>query len=297
MKWLAPAKINLSLRVLRKRDDGFHEIESLMVPLSLADELTVTLEESVPAGGPTLTCDDPTLPTDARNLAYRAAELFREHLDQALPAVRIHLAKRIPHGAGLGGGSSDAATVLLALNELCSGPFTRAQLAQMAAQLGSDVPFFIYQCAAICRGRGEDVALVSFGTTLRVLLIKPVFSVPTPWAYKRWLDSRELPGGFYQTQRFEWGELVNDLERPVFEKYLVLSDLKNWLLTQPEVAGALMSGSGSTMIAVLRGTGGCDDLLARVQARFGETWTCVCTTATSQPPGTSVAVAKPETTV
>ena len=281
MKWLAPAKINLSLRILGKREDGFHEIESLMVPLSLADELVVTLQENDAADNITLTCDDPTLPTNAGNLAFRAAELFRDGLDRSMPAVCINLTKRIPHGAGLGGGSSDAAGVLLALNQLCSEPFTSNQLAQMAARLGSDIPFFLYQSAAICRGRGEKVTPIDFDAKFHVLLIKPVFSIPTPWAYKRWLDSHELPGSFHQPQQFGWGELINDLERPVFEKYLVLSEIKNWLLTQTEVAGALLSGSGSTMIAVLHGTTADSALSARVQARFGEMWTCACTTVAS----------------
>lgn len=288
MKWFAPAKINLSLRVLGRRDDGFHEIETLMVPLTLADEVEVGWQPA-PAGpasaGIELTCSDPTLPTGPANLAYRAADLFRREAAPDLPPVRISLHKKIPHGAGLGGGSSDAAAVLLALDQLAATNLPLARLTTLAGQLGSDVPFFLHGGAAICRGRGESVQPVDFAGRLALLLLKPPFPVPTPWAYRRWRDSKNLPGVRYEPQRFVWGDLVNDLERPVFEKYLVLAELKTWLLEQPEVAGALLSGSGSTVLAVLRAKG--EDpgaLAARATGHFGELWTLSCETAVVNPP-------------
>ena len=277
MKWLAPSKINLSLRVLGRRDDGFHEIETLMAPITLADELT--LERTDAGAAPiTLVCSDPTLPIDHRNLAFRAAELFIERVCGPGHPVRLVLEKRIPHGAGLGGGSSDAATVLLALDEYCATHLTVARLAALAAELGSDVPFFIYRAAAMCRGRGERVEPVTLTDTLPLLLLKPSFPVPTPLAYQRWRGSWELPGVRYETQNFSWGELVNDLERPVFEKFFLLAEIKTWLLAQPEVAGALMSGSGSTSFAVLRSPEVAPALADRAAAEFGEVWMCVCST-------------------
>ncbi len=274
MKWLAPAKINLSLRVLGRRGDGFHEIETFMVPLDVADELTLDVADTAGAGGIELICSDPTLPTGPDNLAYRAAELFRTRLDREMPAVRITLTKNVPHGAGLGGGSSDAATVLLALNERLGAGLGVGELAAIAAELGSDVPFFVYRSAAVCRGRGELVEPTDFASKLPMVLFKPPFPIPTPWAYQRWRDSRELSGVRYTAQKFAWGELVNDLERPVFEKYLVLADLKTWLLQQPEVAGALLSGSGSTMFALLHGLGtNAAGLIDRARGQFGELWT------------------------
>ncbi len=277
MKWLAPAKINLSLRVLGRREDGFHEIETLMVPLDLADEITLEDTAAADANGIELVCSDPTIPTGPGNLAYRAAELFQARLGHAMPPVRIVLTKHVPHGAGLGGGSSDAATVLLALNEKTHAGLSTALLAEMAAELGSDVPFFVYRQAAICRGRGERIEPTNFDATLSLVLFKPEFPISTPWAYQRWRDSRELNGVLYSAQPFPWGELVNDLERPVFEKYLVLADLKTWLLQQPEVSGALLSGSGSTMFAVLRDTPiQADALIERARKNFGELWSCVC---------------------
>lgn len=282
MKWLAPAKINLSLRVLGRRPDGFHDIETLMVPLSLADEITVTrLDHQRDHGDKRieLTCSDPTLPTGPENLAYRAVEIFLAHTRQ-MGSVGVELNKRVPHGAGLGGGSSDAATVLLALDEMFETHLERSTLLELAARLGSDVPFFIQRGPAICRGRGERVESNPFDASLSLLLLKPEFPVPTPWAYSRWRNAHELPGVRYAGQNFLWGELVNDLERPVFEKYLPLAAMKMWLLEQPEVAGALMSGSGSTVFAVLHegAVSGVATLEGRAKEMFGSVWTCSCTT-------------------
>ncbi len=272
MRFLAPAKINLSLRVLGKRPDGFHEIQSLMTPLSLADEIDIERQDS---GGIAFTCDDPLLPTGEANLAYRAAKLFCERGGFA-PDLSVALKKKVPHGAGLGGGSSDAAAVLLGLNKMFEAGLTREALAALAAELGSDVPFFIWESAALCRGRGETVSPVALEEGPPLVLLKPPFGVPTPWAYSRWRDAKEIPGIPYAAQVFPWGELVNDLERPVFEKYIFLAFLKRWLLAQPETAGALMSGSGSTVFALARDEPGAAALERRAGAEFEGLWTCVC---------------------
>ena len=285
MKWLAPAKINLSLRVLGRRPDGFHALETRMVPLDLADEIVLEPMDRPPFAGNghfELRCSDPTLPTGMDNLALRAAELFRARAAVPLPRTRIVLRKNIPHGAGLGGGSSDAAAVLLALNESFPAGLGVEDLAHLAAELGSDVPFFLYRSAAVCRGRGELVEPVAFAHAVPLLLLKPPFPVPTPWAYQRWTDSREIPGVLYGPQTLAWGELVNDLERPVYEKYFLLAELKMWLLGQPEVAGALLSGSGSTTLAVLREAGDAEAIAVRARERFGALWACPCLTRTGE---------------
>lgn len=275
MKLLAPAKINLSLKIQGKREDGFHEIETLMVPISLADEIEITATEGE---GIRFACDDPTVPGDDTNLVVRAAKLFCAEIGIA-PSLRISLSKKIPHGAGLGGGSSDAATTLIALDEMSGTQFGAARLAEMAGRLGSDIPFFIYRSAAVCRGRGEIVEPVDFSSALHLVLVKPPFGVPTPWAYKHWLDSAVLPGVDYGPQEFPWGALVNDLERPVFEKYIFLAVLKRWLREQPEVDGALMSGSGSTTFAIVKNEASAAALAEKVRAEFGETmWICPCRT-------------------
>ncbi len=270
MTVLAPAKINLSLRVLRRRDDGFHDIESLIVPISICDRLEI---EPCETGGIALTCSEPDVPADDSNLVVRAARSFCAEFKVA-PQVRIALHKSIPHGAGLGGGSSDAAATLLALNEILATHAPRETLHRLAASIGSDVPFFLDRSAARMSGRGEKVAPVAFPHTLPLLLVKPPFGVPTPWAYRQWRDSREIPGVRYEAQEFAWGALVNDLERPVFEKYIFLAQLKMWLLAQPEVAGALMSGSGATVFAVLREKPGATPLRARLAQEFGDGLWC-----------------------
>ncbi|MDB6149108.1 MAG: 4-diphosphocytidyl-2-C-methyl-D-erythritol kinase [Chthoniobacter sp.] len=275
MQILAPAKINLTLLIKGRRDDGFHEIESLICPISLFDTLEITSGES---SGIEFVCDDPTIPADETNLVVRAARLFCSSCGID-PHLHIELAKRIPHGAGLGGGSSDAAGTLFGLDRLFETDLTLDALSAMAAELGSDVPVFLHHSAAMVRGRGERVEPLSFPETLPLLLVKPPFGVPTPWAYQHWKDAQEVPGVRYAAQPFSWGSLQNDLERPVFEKYVFLALLKSWLLRQPETAGALLSGSGSTVFAVLREKAAGPALAERLLGEFGpDLWCCLAET-------------------
>jgi 4-diphosphocytidyl-2-C-methyl-D-erythritol kinase len=248
MQVFAPAKINLSLKILRDRSNGFHEIETLIAPISLCDE--VKIDKTNSGKGIEFHCNDPSVPLNEDNLVVRAATNFFA-ATTLTPSVSIELKKKIPHGAGLGGGSSDAATTLLALNQLFETNLARDELAKLGSAIGSDVPFFIFESAALCRGRGELVAPTKIRQALSLLLLKPDFTVPTAWAYSRWQDSREIPGVAYAVQEFLGQTFVNDLERPVFEKFVFLARLKMWLLRQPEVGAALMSGSGSTIFALL----------------------------------------------
>src|SRR5947207_263341 len=158
MQLFAPAKVNLSFKVLRRREDGFHEIDTLMAPISLRDELTLEPDES--EAGLAFSSDDSSLPPGEDNLVVRAARSFFAEIQEE-PRVRIALRKKIPHGAGLGGGSSDAASTLLGLNELHGQALALSRLTNLAAALGSDVPFFLVRGAARCRGRGEIVEEVT----------------------------------------------------------------------------------------------------------------------------------------
>ena len=268
MQLFAPAKINLSFEIKGRRTDGFHEIETLMTPISLADRLTIEVGAS--EGAVDFSCDDPSLPAGEDNLVVRAVKLFRE-ATKIRTGIRIVLEKKIPHGAGLGGGSSDAASTLLGLNELFRAGVSDTDLMSLAAQLGSDVPFFLTRSAAVCRGRGEIVSPTSLAAGFKVLLLKPDFGVPTSWAYGRWKASQEIPGIDYSPQEFGGLRFVNDLERPVFEKFVLLGHLKMWLRRQPEVGAALMSGSGSTVFAVLRDAERSDSLRERVRAEIDPT--------------------------
>ena len=276
MQLLAPAKINLSFHIKERRADGFHEIETVMAPISLADRITI--ERAGDEGEIHFSCDDSSLPVADDNLVVRAAKLFRERTN-ITSGLTISLEKRIPHGAGLGGGSSDAAGTLLGLNELFEAALEQKELLELAGQLGSDVPFFVVRSAAICRGHGEMVMPIALETKFRLVLLKPDFGVPTPWAYSKWKSSRELPGVDYSGQEFGRVRFVNDLERPVFEKFILLAHLKTWLRQQPEVAVALMSGSGSTVFAVLRDDAAGEKLAAHARKQIDATlWTCVCET-------------------
>ena len=276
MQVLAPAKINLSLRVLGRRSDGFHEIETFIAPISLCDEIKI--EHRPGKQKIAFRCDDPSVPKGEDNIVVRAANIFFEET-KVSSGVSIALKKTIPHGAGLGGGSSDAASTLLALNELFETNLPREALAKMAEMIGSDVPFFIFQSAAVCKGRGELVTPTRLREELSVLLLKPEFGVPTHWAYSRWRDSREIPGVSYGAQQFTQQSFVNDLERPVFEKFVFLAQVKMWLLKQPEVGAPLMSGSGSTVFAVLRSNADADSLAKRAKTELDpELWTCVTRT-------------------
>lgn len=273
MKLRAPAKVNLSLRILGRRPDGFHELESLMLPISLADEVTV---ETGIGQGVRVRCDSPEVPPDDSNLAAVAARQFHAHTGRRFQA-NITIAKRIPVGAGLGGGSSNAAAVLVALDAIFETNLGASELERIAANIGSDVPFFIRRVAAWARGRGEHIEPATMPTDvapLALALIKPPFGVSTPWAYQRWRDSTELPGVDYAPQQWGGWEFVNDLERPVFEKYTLLPVIKTWLRAQPESRAALMSGSGSSMFAACESLDAAETLLARARAEFGESlWT------------------------
>ncbi|HEX4631129.1 MAG TPA: 4-(cytidine 5'-diphospho)-2-C-methyl-D-erythritol kinase [Chthoniobacterales bacterium] len=274
MQLWAPAKVNFSFQIKGRRADGFHEIETLMAPVSLADRLII--ERAGDNDRIDFSCDDSSLPVGDDNLVVRAAKLFRERagIDSG---VRIALEKKIPHGAGLGGGSSDAASTLLGLNELFEAKLPLEELMNLAAQLGSDIPFFVVRSAAICRGRGELVTPIPLHAKFDLLLLKPDFGVPTPWAYARWIDSRELPDIDYSPQEFGGIRFVNDLEKPVFEKFVFLARLKTWLRQQPEVAVALMSGSGSTLFAVLRDGSRVEELRGRIRTEIDpELWIHEC---------------------
>ena len=274
MQVLAPAKINLSLRVLGKRRDGFHEIETVISPISLCDELDIQKQNRWIDFG----CDHPGIPTGDDNLVVRAAKLFVEHT-KTKSGISIKLRKKVPHGAGLGGGSSDAAATLRGLNQIFETNLSRGELAKLGMQIGSDIPFFLSESAATCRGRGEIVEPTEMKKKLSLLLLKPEFGVPTGWAYSRWENSKGIPGVPHLEQRLDDQIFVNDLERPVFEKFIFLAELKKWLMKQPEVSVALMSGSGSTVFAVLRDQAKGDSLGERARAELDrEIWTCNCET-------------------
>jgi len=280
----SPCKVNLLLNILGKRPDGFHELETVMQPMRLFDQLQFTRVGS----GVRLTCNDPSLPTDSGNLVHRAATTFLERAG-IKDGVEIHLEKKIPLAAGLGGGSGNAATTLLALNELFGQPLAFAHLDQIAASLGSDIPFFLQDKPALALGRGEKVSSLEPFPALRgaaFLLIHPGFGISTAWAYKELarfptaLHGR--PGRARQLiELLNSGNLAragtafyNSLEAPALEKYPLLGLYQDFLRAQG-AAATLMSGSGSTTFAVARGEADARRLEELVRSKFGPCWTAV----------------------
>jgi 4-diphosphocytidyl-2-C-methyl-D-erythritol kinase len=235
-----------------------------MVPITLADRLEINLRADHDVR---LTCSDPSVPSDASNLGHRAAAAFAKHTGMKF-GVDIHIEKNIPHGAGLGGGSSDAAAVLVALDRLLATKMPTEELERVAATLGSDIPFFISSQPAICRGRGEIIEPFEGLPPADILLVKPPFPIPTPWAYQAWANSEKPSATF---QQFHGSvSLVNDLENPVFSKYLLLPVLKSALRAHPAVSAAMMSGSGSTIFAILRDSA--QGIEEWIHSEFGESF-------------------------
>ncbi len=245
----SPAKINLFLHVLKKRDDGYHEISTLMQALDLYDELT--LKKTPKDVG--LSCDHPGCPTDRRNLAYQAASLLlrEEKVDQG---VHIHIQKRIPVSAGLGGGSSNAAATLKGLNQLFDLGLSVDRLHQLGAQIGSDVPFFLYSGQALARGRGERIQPVRLFRDYWLVLVCPRLEVKSGWAYRNLRISltrkrKELNCNVLESKRCFLDALSlfeNDLEEVVARKQPIVSQLKAILKNSGAVRSS-MSGSGPTV--------------------------------------------------
>ncbi len=269
----APAKINLNLRIQHRRPDGFHELETLMVPLKLSDRLEILIEPSR-ATEIHLTCDDPSLPVDAGNLIHQALTLFSRHTGRTA-IYRVGLQKKIPAGAGLGGGSSNAAAALKTANSFFDNACSPEELRDLAARLGSDVPFFLGNGAAVGRGRGEILTPFELPFSCPVILVKPPFGVSTPWAYKTFAALREKnPRMEGQKSEFQSILLQNDLEPAVFSKYVFLEVLREALEALEDVTIARMSGSGSTIFGLLAEKMGDkqrqEELVYTVKERFGK---------------------------
>jgi 4-diphosphocytidyl-2-C-methyl-D-erythritol kinase len=245
---LAPAKINLYLRIVDRRPDGYHLLDSLMVPVSLCDGITI--EASSGQTSLTVVCDDSTIPGDGTNLAYRAAALLCQETG-AHAKILIDLHKRIPAGAGLGGGSSDAAAVLKSLNTLLSLDLSEDSLCALGAHLGADVPFFIPCRPAKVGGIGELLTAAPPLPSRWIVIVVPPFGVSTPWAYRRFdeLPPLETPQAPAASQWPAPGAFVNDLERAVIPAYPQIGKIKDSLL-RLGAEGALMSGSGSAVFGV-----------------------------------------------
>lgn len=281
----APAKLNLFLAITGRRADGFHELVSVVAPLDFGDTLRVE-----PAAQFSLRCDDPDVPCDEDNLVLKAATVFGRAMKVdnggEVAGATFHLEKRIPVGAGLGGGSSDGVAALRALNRLAGAgrELSAARLAELAAQIGSDCPLFLHDGPVVMRGRGERVEALPEAAARRlrgrrVLVFKPAFGIATAWAYAQLAQA--APASYLAASEAEarldtWMHdggapaealLFNNMEAPAFAKFLALPVLIEQLRRDFELAPR-MSGSGSACFAFLR-----DDMdPARIIATIRDAW-------------------------
>ena len=251
MKVQARAKINLFLEVLYKRPDGYHEIDTVLQSVALSDELLFDKQKE----GFTLTVSDPSIQTGKDNLVCRVYDLLQRHFPKRVGGVRIHLEKRIPAGAGLGGGSADAAAALAALNRLFHCGLGGADLHSIALEIGMDVPFCLVGGTAQATGRGEQLAFAQRQLDFQVLVVHPGFSVSTPMAYQslgllegeQKRKSEETANALRgENPEILWPSLYNRFEEGIQARYPALKEIKS-ALVQGGCRAALLTGSGSAV--------------------------------------------------
>ena len=279
-------KVNFLLNILRKRADGYHELETVLHPVQLCDRLTFERAGT----GLQLSCSDPRLPVDSNNLVFQAAALFAKAAGLGSDeGLQIHLAKNIPVAAGLGGGSGNAAVTLLALNELFGQPLSAVKLAQLAASLGSDVPFFLQSGPALATGRGEVIQPLDAFPAMRgvcFVLVHPGFGISTPWAYQQLANFPAAANGIagraekliallQSSLKAAAPEFYNSLEAPALRKYPLLALFQEFFRESGALA-TLMSGSGSATFALTPTRGAAESILEKFKVKFGtHIWTAV----------------------
>jgi 4-diphosphocytidyl-2-C-methyl-D-erythritol kinase len=253
----APAKVNLILRILDRRSDGYHNLWSIMHTVALEDAVTMRVTSS--QGGIRLASNAEGLSVDHTNLVWKAASAVLEHARLSV-GVDIELHKRVPMGAGLGGGSSDAAATILGLNQSLKLGWSREKMAEVGQALGSDVAFFLFAPSAIVSGRGESVRPVTIEGGRWIVLVKPAFGIETKWAYQELAATRagvrQLSADHSELDRRDritWGQVAarveNDFEMPVFARHPKLAEIKRSLLKRG-AQFALLSGSGATVFGL-----------------------------------------------
>ncbi len=256
IKQKAPAKVNFGLRILSKRKDSFHNLETIFCPVKLYDEISLDVK-AASKGSISVKTNAGSSLEGKNNICYRAAEMFLEELKiEGSYKIAIRIKKNIPHGAGLGGGSSDAAAILKILARYFRISKT-SKLQKLALALGSDVPFFLLGKPAYATGRGEKLAsLPGFKVRGKILLVNPGIHISTPWAFKELNLQKRKRAILRSVKKYDPADsrlLINDFERVIFRKYPEIEKLKLEILALG-AEYSLMSGSGSTVYGVFRGT-------------------------------------------
>lgn len=245
----SPAKINFGLNIVAERGDGFHNIETIFYPIELHDLLT--FEKS---GKFSFSCNNEQIQTDENNLVIKALRLVEQLIKREI-AVSITLEKNIPLGAGLGGGSSNAAHTLLSLNELFELQINKGTLNKFALQLGSDVPFFLHPVPSFATSRGEILSPIDFEITKPILLVNPGIHVSTKWAYQNITPKAsefqlsKLRSNIESEIASLNGKVLNDFENTAFAAHPQLAEIKK-TMSELKAEFVLMSGSGSTMFGI-----------------------------------------------
>lgn len=253
----AYAKINLTLDVLGKREDGYHDLQTIMQTISLRDDIEIDVGTGKPW---CLKCSVDGIPTDERNLAWKAAKVYCEAMDKDPEGLEIRITKRIPSQAGLGGGSADAAAVLRALNRHFGDPLSILALAELGGQIGSDVPFCVVGGTMMCEGRGERLRKLPDMPQCVIVVCKPDFSISTPELYRK-IDEKTI-GKRPDQQAMESALLAGDLlkvaqnlynvfDPVVTEDHLELNYIKSIFNTYGSI-GQQMSGSGSAVYCIVQ---------------------------------------------
>lgn len=250
------AKINLTLDVLGKREDGYHDLKSVMQTISIRDDVEIDIGTGKPW---TLECSKEDIPTDSTNLAWKAAQVYCDAMKKDPDGIAIRITKRIPSGAGLGGGSADAAAVLRALNRHYGEPLSVFALAELGAQVGSDVPFCVLCGTAMVEGRGEKLRRLPNLPECVFVVCKPDFSVSTPELYKK-IDTVAIPR-HPDNNAMESAILAGDLNKiaeqvcNVFDPIVVAEHLEmNYIKSIFNTYGGMgiqMTGSGSAIFGIL----------------------------------------------
>ncbi len=278
--FFSPCKVNYMLAITGVRQDGFHNLVSLVAPTRFGDELFV--EE---AGEDSITCNLEGVPCDESNLVIKAAAIFRR-ATMMNRFFKFNLIKKVPHGAGLGGGSSNGAVALLALNKICGEPLSMGELERMSATIGSDCPLFLRENPIVMRGRGEELSNLpkeacDLISSLKLLIFKPAFSINTGLAYKRMKELKTIyiPEEEAEKKLSVWLEnptlenlpLLNNMQIPAFEKFPALEAILNFVRKEYNVP-CLMSGSGSACFAIVNNlsTVTLENLKTDIKTRFGE---------------------------
>ncbi len=269
------AKVNLTLDVLGKRPDGYHDILSIMRTVDIYDTVEISLKNE----GIELTTSLDFLPTDKGNIAYRAAEAVISE-SGIKTGAKIHITKNIPCGAGMGGGSADGAAVLVLLNMLLGSPLADERLLDIGAKIGADIPFCIMCGTCVAEGIGEKLTRVNAKNTIPVVVVKPEISISTPLMYKK-LDERKIkkrPDTPAMITALEYGDLkrtaellYNVMEEPAAEEHPVIREIKDKMINRGAL-GSIMTGSGSAVFGIFSTRNEADLCAKEFKQRFKEVY-------------------------